>query len=255
MTKSIYKITNLLNNKCYIGQTNDIKRRFQQHRRMANDNDGTAKTLYAAMKKYGIENFSFEILEQDIENYDEREEYWINYYNSHEDGYNLTPGGSAPPILKGLNNPNTAHTSQQVELVKKLLEETELSAELIGNIINYDPTAILRINLGIMWREEGRHYPIRLTLSKQFNHDRALDIINDLLNTKMTQKEIANKYGVSRSTVTMINIGQNNHQPIREFVNATEAADFAKVSRSAIQLCCSGSTKSSGGYFWKYKDE
>lgn len=55
----IYKITNLLNNKCYIGQSRNIYRRWQAHR-YAND----SYPLHVAMKKYGMENFSFEISEE-----------------------------------------------------------------------------------------------------------------------------------------------------------------------------------------------
>ena len=60
----IYKITNLINNKCYIGQSIYIERRFAQHKspyEIARDPD---KPLYQAFKKYGIENFSFEVLEE-----------------------------------------------------------------------------------------------------------------------------------------------------------------------------------------------
>ena len=52
--------------------------------------------LYQAMRKYGIENFSFEVIEECLpEELNEREIYWIDYYDSFnkEKGYNMTPGG------------------------------------------------------------------------------------------------------------------------------------------------------------------
>lgn len=283
MIKSIYKITNQINGKCYIGQTNNVQRRFQEHRSMQSDVNGTGKLLYCAMKKYGIENFSFEVIEPNIENYDEREQYWVAYYHAFGEGYNMTPGGSAPPVLSGLNNPNTTHTLEQVALAKSLLKDSDLSSKEIGDITGYDDTAITRINMGIIWRDETTSYPIRKELSRQFNHNRALDIISDLLNTTMTQRAIAEKYGVGRTTVTAINNGQNNrqpeltypirnknndrhsktvimcdkktHAPIKEFINLEVAAKEMKCSKSAIQACCTGTTKSSCGYYWEYKDK
>ena len=60
----IYKITNLINNKIYIGQSVDIKKRWATHKRQAfikgKEYD---KYLYRAIRKYGIDNFSFEIIE------------------------------------------------------------------------------------------------------------------------------------------------------------------------------------------------
>ena len=83
MEKYIYKITNQLNNKCYIGQTTDYKRRFQEHKNLGYGVEEN-KLLYYAIKKYGIENFVFEEVEE-VENnlLDEREKYWIKFYNSY----------------------------------------------------------------------------------------------------------------------------------------------------------------------------
>ena len=72
----IYKITNLLNNKCYVGQSRNIYRRWQSHR-YAND----SYPLHAAMKKYGAESFSFEILEEcDTDELNEKESYYIHKF-------------------------------------------------------------------------------------------------------------------------------------------------------------------------------
>ena len=91
----IYKITNQVNGKIYVGQSIDIQQRWKQHKQQA---DGTRcnNKLYKAIRQYGIENFLFEIIEQcefSREQLDERQRYWINYYNSYNDGYNSTPGG------------------------------------------------------------------------------------------------------------------------------------------------------------------
>ena len=79
MKKDIYLIKNDINKKVYIGQSVDAKNRFAQHKSEARLN--TNKMLiHKAIRKYGEEHFSLIILESQIENYDERERYWIQYY-------------------------------------------------------------------------------------------------------------------------------------------------------------------------------
>lgn len=87
----IYKITNLVNNKIYIGQSVRIEKRWEDHK-FYSGKEHTA--LQAAFKKYGISNFSFEVIEEcPKEILDEREIYWIKFYDSYNNGYNLTKGG------------------------------------------------------------------------------------------------------------------------------------------------------------------
>lgn len=70
----IYKITNTINQKSYIGQSNCIERRFTQHKSPYEQARFADKPLYKAFKKYGIENFSFKIIEEcPIEKLNERE--------------------------------------------------------------------------------------------------------------------------------------------------------------------------------------
>lgn len=86
----IYKITNKVNNKIYIGQTiRSLKERVQEHIRKKG-------TLNKAFNKYGIENFSIEIIEKcnSTEELNNKEIYWINRFNClTPNGYNLCEGG------------------------------------------------------------------------------------------------------------------------------------------------------------------
>lgn len=96
---SIYKITNIKNNKIYIGQTVEPKKRWYQHRR---DAANPKYPLHFAINKYGTDNFIFEVLlscvTQDDANY--MEEKFINEYGSlakDNKGYNISLGGTVSP--------------------------------------------------------------------------------------------------------------------------------------------------------------
>lgn len=90
MTGSIYKYTNKINNMSYIGQTINTEQRRIEH-----ENCLSKDKFHTALRYYGIINFEYSILESNIpeENLDERERYWIKYYDSFNNGYNSSPGG------------------------------------------------------------------------------------------------------------------------------------------------------------------
>ena len=87
----IYKITNLDNQKCYVGQAANIADRWKQHiKRGLGAEPPTRNKLYPAMIALGVENFSFEIIEEcPREKLDEREDYWQEYFKAKEFGYSI----------------------------------------------------------------------------------------------------------------------------------------------------------------------
>lgn len=101
----IYKIINKVNNKCYVGQVGKgigktFETRWNEHLRDLRRNkhinrNGKPDKLQNAWNKYGEDNFTFDILEviENLELLDEREVYWIEYYDSFKNGYNQTKGG------------------------------------------------------------------------------------------------------------------------------------------------------------------
>lgn len=90
----IYKIVNNLNNKCYIGQTNrSYNDRWAEHKRDRFKEPYCQWPLYRMINKIGLQNISFVLLEE-TDNLDDREKYWIQFYNSQKDGYNIQIGGS-----------------------------------------------------------------------------------------------------------------------------------------------------------------
>ena len=92
----IYKITNNITNKCYIGQTINFKKRISSHLDLYKNKDskGAQRPMYKDMRKYGINNFTFEVLEECKESCsNEREEYYIKKFNSVKKGYNHEQSG------------------------------------------------------------------------------------------------------------------------------------------------------------------
>ena len=115
----IYKITNQVNGKVYIGQTSlpSIQDRFDAHVKKANRH--VNRYLYDAINHYGIDNFSIEELEHcDKDDLDNREIYWISYYQSNNKafGYNMTSGGGGGDTW--INNPHKKETIEKSKRTK-----------------------------------------------------------------------------------------------------------------------------------------
>ena len=112
----IYKITNKLNNKIYIGQSNDIERRFKEHQPKGIK---SRIPLDIAIQKYGIKNFTFEIIEEcSIKDLNDKEMYWIKKLKSNKKkiGYNCNPGGNQSSI--GSNNGRAKLIEQDIVTIR-----------------------------------------------------------------------------------------------------------------------------------------
>lgn len=127
----IYKYQNKINGHIYIGQSVDINQRQKNHKSSAYNekaNDYNSQ-FHQAIRKYGIENFDFEIIaELSPEEYtpellNELEKFFIKYYNSYEDGYNASEGGSdgfgPNRIHRGSNNGRALLTEEDVIYIRE----------------------------------------------------------------------------------------------------------------------------------------
>lgn len=90
----IYKITNIITGECYIGQAADIAVRWSEHAKCGLGIDTPAgNKLYKAMQEYGLQSFSWELLEKcDRAELNEKERYYIGLYDSVNYGYNILKG-------------------------------------------------------------------------------------------------------------------------------------------------------------------
>lgn len=129
MSIGIYKITNLINNNAYIGLSINIEKRWLSHKERSQDpnNKEYDKVLYAAFRKYGIDNFKFEILEKcQPEELKEKEIYWIAYYDTYKHGYNATPGGDLVDT-HGEKHPRHKLTEKDVIEIRQLWASKTIS--------------------------------------------------------------------------------------------------------------------------------
>lgn len=161
----IYCYQNKVNGKRYIGQAIDLDRRKKDHKvRAFNIFEGNSEynsVIHKAFRKYGYDNFEYSILEEcKIQNLNEREFYWIQYYNSQEEGYNCDNGGTEKHFCK--------IDQRTLELIKEDLIETNLTYETIKNKYGVSIGFISDLNNGKLWREDEVIYPLRKKVKRQF---------------------------------------------------------------------------------------
>lgn len=155
----IYKITNNINNKSYIGKSIKIEQRWKNHIFGAMSPKVSIEQctpLQADIRKFGIENFTFQVLELcDKEELNENETKWIKKLNTFENGYNRTLGGIYD-----------AHKSKKlsdinVEEIIDLLKYSDLTLTQISKIFKVGVDTISEINHGHSRFHHNEEYPIR----------------------------------------------------------------------------------------------
>lgn len=209
MKKDIYIIKNDINDKVYVGQARDTKERFKGHCQVK------AKDIYfdKIIHKYGKEHFWYEILESQIENYNEREQYWIAYYNCLiPNGYNFSPGGDQPSIInRGINVKNSSIKSEELLFaIIKDIQESDLTFIDIGKKYNINKGIISKINCGKVYRLDLFNYPLRPLYQgkKVLTPQQEIEVKNLIKNSILTFNEIAEQYHILPEMVAKINCGE-----------------------------------------------
>ncbi len=147
----IYKITNQISGKVYIGQSRHIHKRWQEHCQPSSDS-----VISKAIKKYGQENFTFEIIEEcPLEQLNEREEFYIKKYNSCiPNGYNVMSSSD------GIQSKFFLLEEKQLNEVIQLLQADDKTYSQIADLTSLDISTISRINNGETHYDENLSYPI-----------------------------------------------------------------------------------------------
>lgn len=184
----IYKITNKVNGKSYIGQTiQNVKERFYQHCAIKCSQAVLNMAIHKAINKYGKSNFTIEVIEEvESTNLNDREKYWIRYYDSYNNGYNSTEGGQDG--IKLFKNLNTEYIVKEYKSGKSLRE--------IGRLFNVDKQTIkdllVRNNINL-----------RTTRTYKLSQKDREDIIKDL-SLGLSRKEIISKWHISKSYLSQL---------------------------------------------------
>ena len=184
----IYKITNKINGKSYIGQTiQNVKERFYQHCATKCSQAVLNMVIHKAITKYGKSNFTIEVIEEvESANLNDRERYWIRYYDSYNNGYNSTEGGQDG--IKLFKNLDTESIVREYKSGKSLRE--------IGRLFNVDKQTIkdllVRNNINL-----------RTTRTYKFSQKDKEDIIKDL-SLGLSRKEIISKWHISKGYLSQL---------------------------------------------------
>lgn len=278
----IYKITNLISKKVYIGQSVDINYRFNNHKSESFNPKSNAynTAIHRAIRKYGIENFSFEVIEECTkELLSEREIYWIAYYNSYGDGYNLTPGGEGVESINrqivydlwdsGLSIGKIANQIQcnkhtVIDILREYCnynnEESDRRGrndssktkqrsveqyDLNGNFIaRYDSLKDAESKLGIPASN------IRAVLRGE---QHTAGEFQWILTGQSPPKKINLKSTNKKRQVVQLDLKGNY---IKTYESLSDAAKSVRLKWStSIMLSCQNKNKTAAGFYWRYKDE
>lgn len=178
MLGKIYKITNHINGKIYVGQTTkSLKERFQKHCWGTTEKDSyhLNMAIKKAIKKYGKENFTIELIEEvEATKLDEREVYWISFYDSYNKGYNCTKGGQ-----NGATRPTKLSWTEENEVIEA--KYLGFSIKEIGEAYNIDRTSVHNI-----FKRHNLKMPNKSNLADRIS----LEDFKKFLLTKPTCKQI-----------------------------------------------------------------
>ena len=197
MKYCVYCLTNKINNKSYIGYSENVNERLRSHRKRSLCTAPAASykkyAIHNALGKYGLDNFAWEILETFTSKLEmiEAEEFYIAYFQTlAPNGYNLTKGGEG-------NSPN-------LETRKKISNTLKTSSFFVGKKGKDHP------NFGKIVSEKEKEN-LKRKFSGENSHkakitkETAQEIYQKFLNNpNITGIDLSNQYGLARSTISNI---------------------------------------------------
>lgn len=232
----IYKITNTVNNKIYIGKnsTNDMNYM------------GSGVILEKVKKKYGIDNLVKEIIEicADEEILNEREKYWIKKLNATNKkiGYNIAEGGNGGNTRKGFGE------SELVEFHKKL-SDSVLNSESYKKSVE-KKKGVKRPEHSLKMKEKYKEGKLKMGIYSREISEETKRLISIKNKGKKRTQEVKDKIADSKSK--KVYQFDKNSNFISEYKSIDEASKYCGINRCCISDACNGRQKSAGGFIWSF---
>lgn len=213
MENVIYAYKKIDENKIvYIGQTVNLELRHYRHTKIDPYDEGLKEYNYPlsrGIRKYGELAYKLIILEKGLkkEELDSREQYWIQYYDTYNNGYNQTLGGNNNLI------PTIVFEEKVILNIINDLKNTDKTFQVIADENNVSLTHVYNINIGARRKMENLTYPIRDSKTKgtkglKFSQEECKEIHEYIINNpKESMKSIAKKYNCSVWVITHLNRG------------------------------------------------
>lgn len=226
----IYIYTNKINGHQYVGQTNNLQKRFNGHKSDSFNSNSHSYNypLHNAIRKYGLDNFNFEVIEEvnTPEEADVREQYWIKKKKSHvsEGGYNITFGGDgcqkgSIPWEELINKGKVFSGDEILDIQNRLIK-----GEKYDDIMSiYSPrltrTFLSNLNNGVNYKNPDLDYPLKKDFSGEgkFSKEEIIEIKKEI-KAGMRYSDIQNKHNIkSAGFISMINSGKYYFDPEEKY--------------------------------------
>lgn len=258
-------ITNKINGKKYIGKSVRIETRFAEHKRAK-----TNMAISKAIREYGSDSFDFEILELCTKDMlDERESYWINYYDTYcGNGYNAAPGGEGAPHKVKLRDSDVLDIADKLKHenipLSQIARQYDVSSKTISDInMGYSRSNITGGIYTFPIRHEKSYViksinELRKMIEANGNNINAVALALGCTEMTIYRWLKQNKFGcynpeqkVFYNGIEQIDI--NTGEILNIYSSATVAAkSIGNKSRGSIHNAASGLTRTAYGYIWKY---
>lgn len=234
MNSCIYKITNKINGKIYIGQTVNLENRLKEHFSKQNC---TGKKFRNAINKYGKENFEYEVLEWvESDKLNEREQYYLDLYQPFDDkGYNL----------------------------QRYSEKSNLGAKWSDEVKQ-------KISKGVKEYYKNNDNPFKGRTHTEETKQKMSESLKGRTHTeetkqKMRESNIKNNNGeILKQWISenghprfrkIVKLDKNTGEYICQYDSTKEASEKCNIGKTSITNCLRGYSKSGGGFLWMYLED